>query len=207
MKHAFLSDRACMSFSFRSTIQRRRIETRDDRRKIRMITFFQKYNPEKKDWNLFLIGTGLPAKGLSEVQSREEGLKHAHVIGGIKQSFKAFRSTIQRRRIETNPRPILYQYPPLLSEVQSREEGLKRASLELDVKVRITFRSTIQRRRIETEAAISKPRESQNFQKYNPEKKDWNNSVYALKILSNSLSEVQSREEGLKQKLPEGEPR
>ena len=87
---------------------------------------FQKYNPEKKDWNWLSLWRKVTHGLLSEVQSREEGLK-------------------QERR-ESNPNLL------------------------------ISFRSTIQRRMIETSIRRSLCRRGNFFQKYNPEKKDWNKS-------------------------------
>ena len=62
---------------------------------------FQKYNPEKKDWNKVVIAPIINSWNLSEVQSREEGLKPTFVMK-VQLNKQTFRSTIQRRRIETN---------------------------------------------------------------------------------------------------------
>ena len=281
--------------TFRSTIQRRRIETFSDFQNPLLSGFFQKYNPEKKDWNRWEGSShrycvshfqkynpekkdwNMPSpmpiwrpRSLSEVQSREEGLKHIfRRFAGL--TRWSFRSTIQRRRIETEVHPgrsrrtfslsevqsreeglklvpcKVNEPVLLLSEVQSREEGLKRTDLfpahdyvelsevqsreeglkrglnpvvstsnhrlsevqsreeGLKRKFRFcqrfgrsTFRSTIQRRRIETIVLLLVTLAVFLFQKYNPEKKDWNvcSSVGLLYWIR--LSEVQSREEGLK---------
>ena len=162
--------------SFRSTIQRRRIETPFPTRQPVTISLFQKYNPEKKDWNTTKDMEKQFCVVLSEVQSREEGLKlsdddtYAEII-------KAFRSTIQRRRIETRFVMAQLRLLDALSEVQSREEGLKLPDVSLPHK------------------------QNDSFQKYNPEKKDWNGWRALLLCLPCHLSEVQSREEGLKLRL------
>ena len=164
--------------AFRSTIQRRRIETGQPL--IPKIEYFnfQKYNPEKKDWNCFRQHRRREFPDLSEVQSREEGLK---LLRSKKNAWKW-----------------------VLSEVQSREEGLKRDPPFQWNRPQNSFRSTIQRRRIETKELRLPGYRCDTFQKYNPEKKDWNPSALCEGCLRWELSEVQSREEGLKQWDPPG---
>ena len=208
-------------FTFRSTIQRRRIETLFNFTGYSRFYHFQKYNPEKKDWNNNNDNETQDYTILSEVQSREEGLK-LPVACVTSDVLASFRSTIQRRRIETwyihrrrriesgfqkyNPEKkdwnsisaLCRMYCSQLSEVQSREEGLKHPfgyNLHCGCNA---FRSTIQRRRIETKITGIKTKDQEIFQKYNPEKKDWNSCITPLYTCRFMLSEVQSREEGLK---------
>ena len=160
---------------FRSTIQRRRIETTTTLILKRRRPIFQKYNPEKKDWNGGVLWCGCLAYRLSEVQSREEGLK-----------------------------PALYSprgFCPRLSEVQSREEGLKLRHDSIASLYCSTFRSTIQRRRIETAVAAFTAHIAASLSEVQSREEGLKRSRLKSEWINWRLSEVQSREEGLKQPL------
>ena len=183
--------------TFRSTIQRRRIETLFPGLKRCNLRVFQKYNPEKKDWNKnrFWLDLFRENPFRSTIQRRrietivkiirfvvsdsfqkynpEKKDWNARKIKPTCSNLCTFRSTIQRRRIETGQ--------PLIPKIEY-----------------FTFRSTIQRRRIETWYIRRRRRIKSGFQKYNPEKKDWNKFRYNVFFHCFVLSEVQSREEGLK---------
>ena len=185
-------------FPFRSTIQRRRIET---------------------------FGDGHIKFELSSFRSTIQRRRIETITADIaRYGGDTFRSTIQRRRIETSGRQVISECVTLLSEVQSREEGLKldhhkglfypakpfRSTIQrrrietippgmtTAVLFGLTFRSTIQRRRIETLPQEMESFYTIRFQKYNPEKKDWNWITIKGFSIRPNLSEVQSREEGLK---------
>ena len=136
--------------SFRSTIQRRRIETQKQKRNNYRSPVFQKYNPEKKDWNWISAIIGDTSVVIFQKYNPEKKDWNGNSVSASVSADPTFRSTIQRRRIETTRKMTLFF---VLTDFQKYNPEKKDWNWTQNTPENTNyspFRSTIQRRRIET---------------------------------------------------------